>query len=96
MTQVPLITDVILAQRLSWASHVELSDMNSAVKRVLEGIPDERRPVGRLRKSWKDCVREDARNLGLEQDWREAAHERRAWRDVVAAATGLHGLQSAE
>ena len=80
MTQVPLITDVIRAQTLRCACHVARSDVDSAVRRAFDGIPDGKRPVGRPRKRWKYCVQEDARNLGLEKDWREAAQERKAYR----------------
>ena len=57
------ITSYVRAQRLRWAGHVARREEGSLLGRVLEGRPEGRRPPGRPRMRWADCVRNDLRLL---------------------------------
>lgn len=96
MTGVPMITGILSSQRMRWAGHVARREEDSILRAVVGGQPDGRRPVGRPRKRWTDSLREDLRELGEDEDWQEAALNRERWREVVAAARGLHGLTPGE
>ena len=86
LTQVPFITYIIKAQRLRWAGHVVRYVENSSLREALDVVLDGRRPVGRLQKRRRSCVKEDIRKLG-----QDAAQDT-TWRGA-AAARGQHGLQ---
>jgi hypothetical protein len=36
------------------------------VYKILVGKPEEKRPLGRPRRRWEDCIRMDLREIGLE------------------------------
>jgi len=55
------------------------------VYRVLVGIPEGRRPLGRPRRRWKDIIRMDLREVGCGcVDWMELAQDRDSWRALVS------------
>ena len=54
MTEVPLITSTIMAQRLRWAGHVARAEENRLISQVARGQPEGRRPPGRPRMRWSD------------------------------------------
>jgi hypothetical protein len=61
-----------------------------SVYRVLVGKPDERRPLGRPRRRWKDNIRMDIREVGCGcVDWMELAQDRDRWRALVGAVMNL-------
>ena len=73
---------------------------NSLVRRVAEGRPEGRRPVGRPRLRWVDCVKSDLTLLGVNDphNWMIIARDRRRWRLLVQAAKdhpgpALHGVR---
>ena len=57
--RLPPITSYVRAQRLHWAGHGARREEGSLLRRVLEGRPEGRRPPGRPRMRWTDCVRND-------------------------------------
>ena len=71
---------------------------DSLVRRVLDGHPDGRRPVGRPRLRWTDVIKRDVELLGEEHpaNWRETAQDRQRWRLLVTAARDHMGLQLQE
>jgi hypothetical protein len=63
------------------------------VYRVLVGKPEGKRPLERPRRTWKDGIRMDLREIGLEGvDWIRLAQDRDLWRAVVSAVTNLRVL----
>ena len=48
----PNIVRVIKSRSMKWAGHVALMDEERGVYRVLLGIPEGRRPLGRPRRRW--------------------------------------------
>jgi len=53
------------------------------VHRVLVGQPEGKRPLGRLRRRWKDNIKLDVREVGGGGDWMELAQDRDRWRALV-------------
>jgi hypothetical protein len=50
---------------MRWAGHVALMGEERNVYKVLVGKPEGKRPLGRLRRRWKDGIRMDLKEIGL-------------------------------
>jgi hypothetical protein len=49
--------------------------------RILEGKPEEKRPLGRLRRTWVNNIKIDLRERGWSgMDWIDLAQDRDQWR----------------
>ena len=60
------------------------------VYRVLVGKPEEKRPLGRLRRRWEDNIKKDLKEMGCGcMDWIELALDREKWRAVVNTVMNL-------
>ena len=70
-------------RRLRWFGHVERA-REGALSEIREMRVVGRWPVGRPRKKWSECVREDMNVLGIDEDM---AQERKMWRTVIAHPT---------
>ena len=58
--------------------------------RVLVGKPEEKRPLGRPRRSWEDHIKMDLREVGCDRgDWIALAQERIQWRAYKMAIINL-------
>ena len=77
------IRDKAREARLRWYGHVMRRDRDEAVKKVWDMQFQGRRPVGRPRKRWWDCIREDLTATGLHA---EDAQDRARWRRGIRAA----------
>ena len=91
LTRQPLITNYIRAQRIRWAGHVARMEEGRMPRGVMEGKIAVRRPVGRPRMRWRDNLMRNLEELGIknpEKNWRDAAHIRGTWRDLMQAAMG--------
>ena len=88
VTRLPPITNYVRAQRLRWAGHVARMDEGSLLRRILDGRPEGRRPPGRPRLRWSDCVRNDLALLQVDNpdQWIVIAQDRRRWKLLVRAA----------
>jgi hypothetical protein len=63
------------------------------VYKVLMGKPEGKRPLGRPRRRWKDGIRMDIREIGLEcVDWIRLSQDSDRWRAVVSAVMNLRVL----
>jgi hypothetical protein len=62
----PNIVRVIKSSRLRWAGHVARIGEGRGVYRVLVGMPDGKRPLGRPRRRWKDNIKMDLRETGID------------------------------
>jgi hypothetical protein len=62
--------------------------------KVLVGKPEGKRPLGRLRRRWKDGIRMDLREIifGGGVDWIRLPQDRDRWRAVVSAVMNLRVL----
>ena len=58
--------------------------------RVLVGKPEEKRPLGRSRRRWKDNIKMDLQKVGCGGiDWIVLAQDRDWWRVLVNAVMNL-------
>ena len=56
-----------------------------SVHRVLVGIPEGKRPLGRPRRRWKDYIKTDLQDVGGGcGGWLELAQDRERWRALVS------------
>ena len=75
---------------MRWAGHVARMVERRGVYRVLVGIPEGKRPLGRPRRKWDDNIKMDLQELGCgDMDWIELAKDRDRWRAVVNAVMNL-------
>jgi len=60
------------------------------VYRILVGKPEEKRPLGRPRRRWKDNIKKDLQKMGCGgMDWMELALDRDRWRALVNAVMNI-------
>ena len=58
--------------------------------RVLIGIPEGKRPLGRPRSRWKDDIKMDLREVGCNpRDWTDLTQDRDQWRAYAKAVMNL-------
>ena len=58
--------------------------------RVLEGKPEEKRPMGRPRRRGEDNIKMDLQEVGGGcEDWMELAQDRERWRALVGMVMNL-------
>jgi hypothetical protein len=62
----PDIIRQIKSRRIRWAGHVARMGMVIKLYKVLVGMSEGKRPLGRPRYRWKDGIRMDLRDIGLE------------------------------
>ena len=75
---------------MRWAGHVARMGEGRGVYRVLVGIPEGKRPLGRPRRRWEDNIRMDLQEVGLGyEDWIGLAQDRGRWRALVRAVRNL-------
>jgi hypothetical protein len=55
----PSIIRIIKSRRLRWAGHVARMGENRNVYRILVGMPEGKRPLGRPRRRWVDNIKLD-------------------------------------
>jgi hypothetical protein len=57
---------------------------------VLVGKPEEKRPMGRPRRRWKDNIKVYLQEVGCGvMGWLELAQDRDSWREIVNAVMNL-------
>jgi hypothetical protein len=59
--------------------------------RILVGRPEGRRPLGKLRRRWKDNIKMYLQDVGWGMDWIELAQDRDRWRTLVNAVMNPWG-----
>jgi hypothetical protein len=86
----PNIVRVIKLRRMRWAGHVARMGEERGVYRVLMGIPERKRPLGRPRRRWVDNIKMDLQEVGCGcMDWIGLAQNRDRWRTLVSAVMDL-------
>ena len=81
----------IKAQRIKCLGHIQRMDQARTTRKPLDWKPMGIRPVGRPRQRWQDNVMEDLKKLKV-KNWKEAAKDRRTWRDLAEKAKTNKGL----
>jgi hypothetical protein len=61
----PDIIRQVKSRRMRWAGHVARMGEERKVYKVLVGMPEGKRPLGRPRCRWEDGIRMDLRKIGL-------------------------------
>jgi hypothetical protein len=80
----PNIVRVIKSRRMRWAGHVAFMGEGRGVYRALVGRPEGKRPLGRPRRRWKDNIRKDLREIGIDgTNWIRLAQDRVQMRAFV-------------
>jgi hypothetical protein len=80
----PSIIRIITTRRLRWAGHVARMGENRTAYRILAGMPEGKRPLGRPRRRWVDNIKIDLREIGWDGvDWIGMAQDRDQWRAHV-------------
>ena len=70
---------LLMQRRLEWLGHVARMPDERVPKKLLFGLLRARRPPGRPRKRWRDCVRADLKCLDALDGWYALAQSRPAW-----------------
>ncbi|KAL4153967.1 hypothetical protein QTP88_001800 [Uroleucon formosanum] len=83
--QRPDIIKEITKRRLMWGGHA-WRKQGSLVRLVIEEEPIGKRPLGRPRLRWEDCVKKDIKSIGPGIRWREVAEDMDRWQDLFIAA----------
>jgi hypothetical protein len=84
------IVRVIKSRRMRWAGHVVRMGEGSSVYRVLVGRPQGKRPLGRSRRRWKNNIKMDVREIGIDgANWIQLAQDRVQWRACVNMVMNL-------
>jgi len=75
---------------MRWAGHVAHMGETRDIYRVLVGIPEGNRPLGRSKRRWEDNIKMDLQEVGCGgMDWIELAQARDRWRELVNAVMNL-------
>jgi hypothetical protein len=85
------IVRFIKAQRIKWLGHVQRMDQARPTRKLLNWKCMGTSPVGKPRKRWQEYVMEDLKKLKV-KNWKEAAKDRRTWRDLAEKAKPHKGL----
>jgi hypothetical protein len=73
----PSIIRIIKSRRMRWAGHVARMCENRNAYRILLGMPEGKRPLGRPRRRWVDNIKMDLREIGCDGvDWIDMAQVR--------------------
>jgi hypothetical protein len=73
----PNIVKVIKSRRMRWAGHVARMMEGRGVYRVLVGRPEGKRLLGRPRRRWKDKIKMDLREIGIDKaNWIQLVQDR--------------------
>jgi hypothetical protein len=71
------IVSVIKSRRMRWMGHVARMGEGRGVYRILVGRPKGKRPLGRPRRRWKDNIKMEVREMGIdESNWIRLAEDR--------------------
>ena len=74
------ISELVRRARLRWFGHVERKEQGDWVSECRNVVVEGNKPRGRGRKTWRECVRKDMRDLGLHK---EDAQNRVRWRNGI-------------
>jgi hypothetical protein len=81
---------MIKSRRMIWAGHVARMGEKRNAHRILVGMPERKRPLGRPRHRWVDNIKMDLREIGWDGiDCIDLAQNRDQWRALVRAVMNL-------
>ena len=75
---------------LYWTGHVARMEEGRSAFKMLTGKPTGKRPLGRPTRSWKDNIRMDLEEIGINAgNWVNSTQDGGYWRALVNAALNL-------
>jgi hypothetical protein len=78
------------SRKMRWAGHVVCMGEKRNIYRILVGIPEGKRPLGRPRCRWEDNIKADLREIGWgSMDWIDLAQVRNQWRALANTVMNL-------
>jgi hypothetical protein len=81
---------MIKSRRMRWAGHVARMGNKRNAYRILVGMPEGKRPLGRPRRRWVDNIKLDLREIGWDgMDWIDLAQNMDQWRALVNTVMNL-------
>ena len=86
--QIENITEVVRRARLRWFGHVERMKEENWVKKTASMEVEGRRPAGRPKKTWRETVNADIKQLGIDT---KDTNNREAWKVAISAARSNPG-----
>jgi hypothetical protein len=69
------------SRRVEWLGYILRMESKRVPQKILDGLHEGKRSIGRLRLSWLDDVNA-LRNMGTTQ-WRKKAEDRREWTGIL-------------
>jgi hypothetical protein len=86
----PNIVRVIKSRRMRWVGHVAHVGEGRDIHRVLVGVPEGQRPLGRPRRRWEDNIKMDLGEIGIDgANWIRLAQDRFRWLTFVNTVMNL-------
>jgi hypothetical protein len=86
----PNIVRVIKSRRMRMVGHVARMGVGKGVYRVLVRRPEGKRPLRRPRRRWKDNIKIDLHEIGIDgATWIRLAQDRVQWRAFVSTVMNL-------
>jgi len=85
------IVRFIKAQRIKWLGHIQRMDQAKPTRKLLNWKPTGNRPVRKPKQRRQEDVMEDQKKLNV-KNWKEAAKDRRTWRDLAEKVKTHKGL----
>jgi hypothetical protein len=90
LLSLPSIIRIIKSRRMRWAGHVARMGEERNAYRLLVGMPEGRRPLGKPRRGWVYNIRKDHVEVGWgDVDWIGLAQDRDKWKALVNAIMNL-------
>ena len=84
------IVGVIKSRKMRWAGHVARMGEKRGVYRVLVGKLEEKRPLGRHRRTWEENIKMGLQEVGCgRMDWFDLAQDRDRWRALVSVVMNI-------
>jgi len=87
------IVRFIKGQAIKWLGHIQRMDQARPTRKLLDWKYMGTSPVRKPRKRWQEDVMEDPKKLKV-KNWKEAAKDRRSWRDLAEKAKPTKGCSA--
>jgi hypothetical protein len=89
----PSIIRIMKARRMRWTGHVARMGYKRNAYRLLVGMQEGKRPLGRPRRRWVDNIRMNLVEVGWgDVDWIGLVQDRDRWRVLVNSVLNLRVL----
>jgi hypothetical protein len=81
---------MLKSRRMRLAGHVARMEEKRNAYMIIMGKPEEKRPLGRLRRRWVENIKIDRRGIGWDgMDWIDLAQDKDKWRALVNTVMNL-------